>query len=299
MTIYETVTNRILSQLSAGQVPWRKTWKTGLPKSLSTGREYRGINILVLGSAEYTSRYWMTFREAQRQGGHVRKGERATPVIYWKWRTPEELAQRAAQTGKEDVAPCTPFVSAVFNFDQVEGVARPADDLPPRPEDRLTVADQLFDVMPDKPEIVHTLTAQPAYSPSLDRITLPHLSQFESADEFFSTLYHELVHATGAPRRLNRFAEAEGDRVEKYSFEELVAEFGAAFLCGFAGIENRSTEALQASYIEGWARVFKQDNRILLRAASAAQRAADYIRGKLVVEDAQPAAQPEPVRLSA
>ena len=203
------------------------------------------------------------------------------------------------QTGKQDVAPCTPFVSAVFNFDQVEGVARPADDLPPRPEDRLTVADQLFDVMPDKPEIVHTLTAQPAYSPSLDRITLPHLSQFESADEFFSTLYHELVHATGAPRRLNRFAEAEGDRVEKYSFEELVAEFGAAFLCGFAGIENRSTEALQASYIEGWSRVFKQDSRILLRAASAAQRAADYIRGKVTVEDVQPVAQPEPVSLSA
>ena len=163
----------------------------------------------------------------------------------------------------------------------------------------MTVADQLFDVMPDKPEIVHTLTAQPAYSPSLDRITLPHLSQFESADEFFSTLYHELVHATGAPRRLNRFAEAEGDRVEKYSFEELVAEFGAAFLCGFAGIENRSTEALQASYIEGWSRVFKQDSRILLRAASAAQRAADYIRGKVTVEDVQPVAQPEPVSLSA
>ena len=205
MTIYETVTNRILSQLAAGQVPWRKTWKTGLPKSLATGREYHGVNILVLGSAEYTSRYWLTFREAQRQGGHVRKGERATPVVYWKWRTPEELAQRAAQTGKEDPAPCTPFVSAVFNFDQVEGVTRPADDLPPRPETRLQVAELMLEVMPDKPKIVHTLTAQPAYSPSLDRITMPHLSQFESADEYFSTLYHELVHYADTrimPRRM-------------------------------------------------------------------------------------------------
>ena len=299
MTIYETVTNRILTQLAAGQVPWRKTWKTGLPKSLSTGREYRGVNILVLGSAEYTSRYWMTFREAERQGGHVRKGERASPVVYWKWRTPEELAQRAEQTGKEDVAPCTPFVNAVFNLEQVEGVTRPDDDLPPRPEDRLQVAEQMFDVMPDKPEIVHTLTAQPAYSPRLDRITLPHLSQFETADEYFSTLYHELTHSTGAPRRLNRFAEAEGDRVEKYSFEELVAEFGAAFLCGFAGIENHHTEALQASYIEGWARVFQQDSRVLVRAASAAQRAADYIRGKIPAEATKPAAQAEAVSLSA
>ena len=100
-------------------------------------------------------------------------------------------------------------------------------------------------------------------------------------------------HSTGAPRRLNRFAEAEGDRVEKYSFEELVAEFGAAFLCGFAGIENRHTEELQASYIEGWARVFQQDSRVLVRAASAAQRAADYIRGKIPAAEQRPAAEPE------
>ena len=293
MTIYENVTTRILNQLAAGQIPWRKTWTSGLPKSLTTGKEYRGVNILVLGSTEYRSRYWLTFREAQRQGGHVRKGQRATPVIYWKWRTPEELARRTLETGKEDVAPCVPFVSAVFNLEQVEGVVTPADDLQRRTNDRLQVAEQMFDVMPDKPEIVHTLTAQPAYSPRLDRVTLPHLSQFDSADEFYATLFHELVHATGAPRRLNRFAEAEGDRVEKYSFEELVAEFGAAFLCGFAGIENRNTEALQASYIEGWARVFQQDNRVLVRAASAAQRAADYIRGKIRVEGAGiPASEP-------
>ena len=123
--------------------------------------------------------------------------------------------------------------------------------------------------------------------------SLPHLSQFESADEYYAVLFHELAHnATGAPRRLNRFAEAEGDRVEKYSFEELVAEFGAAFLCGFAGIQNPDTEAMQASYIEGWARVFRQDSRILIRAASAAQRAADYIRGKVTVEQPTPAGQP-------
>src|SRR5206468_763840 len=86
-SIYEAVTGRILKQLEAGQVPWRKTWTSGLPKSLTTGREYRGVNILLLGSSSYSSRYWITYREAQRNGGHVRKGERATPVIYWKWRT--------------------------------------------------------------------------------------------------------------------------------------------------------------------------------------------------------------------
>jgi antirestriction protein ArdC len=191
-----------------------------------------------------------------------------------------------------------PFVSAVFNLEQVEGVAAPADDLPNH-HDRLQVADQMLEVLPDKPEIIHTLTSTPAYSPRFDRVTMPHLSQFESADEYYTTLFHELVHGSGAKHRLNRFGELEGDRFAQYSFEELVAEFGAAFLCGFAGIENRSMEALQASYIEGWARVFKQDSRILVRAASAAQRAADYIRGKLVMEAVPAAAEPEPVRLSA
>jgi antirestriction protein ArdC len=295
MTIYETITARILNQLAAGHVPWRKTWKTGLPKSLTTGREYRGVNILVLGSTENTSAYWLTYREALRHGGHVRKGERATPVIYWKWRTPEELAQRAEQTGNQQVAPCVPFVSAVFNLDQVEGVARPDDDLQHRPDDRLQIADQMLEVMPDKPEIVHAVTAQPVYSPRLDRVTLPYLSQFENADEYYAILFHELVHSSGHSRRLNRFAEAEGDRVEKYSFEELVAEFGAAFLCGFAGIQNPDTATLQAGYIEGWARVFRQDNRILVRAASAAQRAADYIRGKVPAEEPRPVVNPQRV----
>lgn len=290
MNIYEAVTNRILSELEAGQIPWRKTWKAGLPKSLSTGKEYRGVNLLVLGCTAFTSRYWVTFCEVQRQGGHVRKGERATAVVYWKWRTPEELKELSEKTGKAQVAPFVPFTSAVFNLDQVEGIGRPADEALDRTINRLEVASQMLEVMPDKPELLHTHTAEPAYIPQLDRVMLPHLSQFENADEYFATLFHELVHSTGNPKRLNRFVEAKGDQMEKYSFEELVAEFGAAFLCGFAGIENPNTDALQASYIEGWSRVFRQDSRILVRAASAAQKATDYIRGKIPAAEEQPAA---------
>lgn len=146
--------------------------------------------------------------------------------------------------------------------------------------------------MPDKPEIEHSVTYQPAYVPSLDRVLLPHLSQFETAAEYYGALFHELTHSTGHTKRLNRFTEAEGSRIEKYSFEELVAEFGAAFLCGFAGIENPDTEALQVGYIQGWMTALRNDSRLVVRAASAAQRAADYIRGKLVVAEASlPAVQ--------
>jgi len=280
MTIYESITNRILKQLENGVIPWRKTWSTGLPKSLTTGKEYRGVNLLVLGCAQYTSRYWITYREALRLGGYVRKGEHATPVIYWKWRTPAELERLQQKTGKDNLAPCVPFTSVVFNLEQVDGVERPNDDLPLDRSARIALADSMLEVMPDKPEIVHTVTSQPAYCPATDRITLPHLSQFESADAYYGTLYHELIHATGAPRRLNRFQDAQRDEPEKYSMEELVAEFGAAFLCGFAGLQNPAREAQEASYIEGWARVLKKDNRLIVHAASAAQRAADYIRGK-------------------
>jgi len=295
MNIYETVTTRILNQLDAGVVPWRKTWTTGLPKSLTTGKEYRGVNVLILGTAPFSSRYWITYREAQRLGGQVRRGERASPVVFWKWRTPEELARLREKSGREDPAPCVPFTAAVFNLDQVDGVNRPEDDVPNRRNDRFEVADQMLDVMPDQPEIVHSATQEPSYSPRFDRVTLPHLSQFESAAEYYATLFHELVHASGARKRLNRFDQVEGDRFERYSFEELVAEFGAAFLGAFAGIESPGTEALQASYIQGWAAALRKDQRLVIRAASAAQRAADYIRGKFPLPDPVPEPVPVPV----
>lgn len=279
-SIYETVTNRILSQLETGQIPWRKTWTTGLPKSLTTGKEYRGINILSLGLAAHSSRYWVTYRQAIHLGGHVRKGEKATPVVYWKRRTEMDLKKLRAKTGKESFAPFFPFVSAVFNLDQVEGIARPEDDVRQLPHRPMEIADMVFDVMPDKPQIEHSATHQPAYMPSLDVVQLPHLSQFDSGDAYYATLFHELVHSTGHAKRLNRFEQAQGDRIEQYSFEELIAEFGAAFLCGFAGIQNPETDALQVGYIQGWMKALRNDSRLAVRAASAAQAAADYIRGK-------------------
>lgn len=279
MDIYQTVTDRILAQLKSGTVPWRKTWNIGLPRSLTTGKEYRGINILILGTTMHTSKYWVTYREAIRHGGYVRKGERATPVIYWKWRTPEEMQKQRAKTGRDDVAPCVPFVSAVFNLDQVEGVSRPEDDVPGDLDNSLATAAAVYEPMMDKPAIYHSQFHNPAYSRLTDHVLMPNRNQFENEAEYHATLFHELVHSTGHAKRLNRFKEADGEFEKRYSFKELVAEFGAAFLCGFAGIQNPGTEALQAGYIESWSEVFERDNRILLRAASAAQKAVDYIRG--------------------
>lgn len=285
MTIYQTVTDRILNQMKAGVVPWRKPWTSGLPRSLGSGREYRGVNILMLATTPFESSYWLTFREAQRLGGHVRKGERSTPVVFWKWRTPEDLKKLAQDGNAAGVAPCVPFVFPVFNLDQVEGVEKPNPEAATASEQRHAIADQMLGVMPSRPDIVHSVSSQPAYFPKQDRIALPHLSQFRSGDHYYSVLFHELVHSTGHESRLNRFQNIEGDRVERYSFEELIAEFGSAFLCGFTGIRNPATEELHASYIDEWSKVFAKDPRILLRAASAAQKATDYVRGKLTTSE--------------
>ncbi len=151
MNIIQTITDRIIARLDAGVAPWRQTWQRGLPASLATGREYRGINILMLGTTDHTSRYWLTFREALRLGGHVRKGEKATPVVFWKWRTPEEL--REAKANGRPLPRCVPFTSHVFNLDQVEGIGRPEEDVVHHPNRRLELADLLLEVIPDKPEI--------------------------------------------------------------------------------------------------------------------------------------------------
>ncbi|MCC6232915.1 MAG: DUF1738 domain-containing protein [Verrucomicrobiales bacterium] len=279
MSIYDLVTSRILARMEQGVVPWHKPWTTGLPKSLASGREYRGINLLLLSASEYSSGYWLTYREAQRLGGHVRRGERATTVVYWKWRTPEEREKLRAERGIADPAPCVPFSSAVFNLDQVEGVPPPEDAPITVEANRLAPAEQLIGAIPQPPEIRHCITQDPAYLPGEDRIVLPHLSQFSSADEYYATLFHELMHATGHPQRLNRFSSSEVLSRRDYSFEELVAELGAAFLGAIVRLENQHVEELQTGYLAGWMKAFREDSQVLLRAASAAQRGVDYLRG--------------------
>ena len=294
MSIAEIVTARVLDQIGAGQVPWRKPWKAGLPRNLGTRREFRAVNLLLLGGADFTSRYWLTSRQAQQLGGQVRQGERAAPVVCWKRHTPDAPRGRDEQPAPGEPAPGVPCIWAVFNLDQVEGVPAPADDQPRR-ADRFQVAEQMLEVMPDQPEIVHLQTRQPGYSPRRDRLTLPHLSQFQSADEYYSLLFRGLVLCTGAGHRLNRFGGMAGECSPPYSFEALVAELGTAFLCGFTGMAPGCPRLLPPDDLENWAQVLRRDGQILLRAAAAAQRAADYIRGKLIPEPPRRAAPAAPL----
>ena len=283
MNVYELVTAKIIERLEAGVIPWRKTWTSGPAKSLTTGKEYRGINAVLLGLREYGSRYWVTFKQAQKLGGTVRKGEKATPVVFWHWRTPEERARLQADGKAAEPAPCYPFVAFVFNLDQTDGLARPADDVPVTANSPLTAAENIIAAMPQRPEIRHGAALNPCYLGALDVVVMPHMGQFESAEHYFSTVYHELIHSTGHKSRLNRFeTRAEESRDERYGFEELVAELGAAFLCATCGLDNAGRLDDASAYIAGWLKALRDDKRLLLQAAGAAQRAADFILGKVV-----------------
>ena len=233
MNVYELVTSRIIERLEAGVIPWHKCWTSGPAKSLTTGKEYRGINSVLLGMREYSSRYWVTFRQAQKLGGNVKKGEKATPVVFWHWRTPEEMAKLQA-TGKTAApAPCYPFLAFVFNLDQTEGIERPADDVPAAKNYPLEEAQKIVDAMPNRPEIRHGASFNPCYKACWMWWKCRTWASSRMPRIIFVTLHHEIVHSTGHKSRLNRFEKSDGEsREERYGFEELVAELGAAFLCG-------------------------------------------------------------------
>ncbi len=280
MNVYELVTSKIIERLEEGVIPWRKTWTSAPAKSLTTGKEYRGINSLLLGMREYTSRFWLTYKQATKMGGHVKKGEKATPVVYWHWRTPEEMAELEASGKTAAAAPCYPFLSFVFNLDQCEGILRPADDVPMKAQPRIDQAERVVAEMPKRPTIKYGAALNPAYNPAFDVVEMPNREQFEDVQAFFSVLFHELTHGTGHKSRLDRFVKHEGSREERYSYEELVAELGAAFLCGTCGLDSSGQLDNTSAYVSGWLKALRNDKKMLLQAAGAAQKAADFILGQ-------------------
>src|SRR5512135_1252938 len=280
MNVYELVTARIVERLEEGVIPWQKCWTSGPAKSLTTGKEYRGLNSLLLKMGEYSSRYWVTFKQAKKADGHIKKGEKATPVVYWHWRTPEEMAKLRAEGRAAEPAPCYPFIAWVFNLDQSENLERPADDVPAVKNSPLEEAQKIVDAMPQPPKIRHGASLNPGYAAMLDRVEMPDMGQFEDAEHYYSTLFHELVHSTGARSRLDRFEKTEGDREGRYGYEELVAELGAAFLSVTCGLDNSSRLDDASAYLAGWLKALRNDKKLLLHASGAAQRAADFILGK-------------------
>ena len=282
--VYDVVNSRIMELLESGTVPWRKTWNAGsnMPKNMVSKKDYRGVNVFLLACMPYSSPYWMTFKQCVDKGGHVIKGSKSTPVIFWKWLdhndagTDADADATATETANGKI-PMLRFYN-VFNLEQTVGIEQP----PAMTETINTFtpierAEQIIAGMPNMPLIQH-MGNRACYNPLSDTVTLPHQTAFQLPEEYYCTAFHELSHSTMAENRLNRKATTQvhkfGD--EAYSKEELVAECGASFLCGHAGIENTTIEN-SASYIQGWLMALKNDKTLLVHAAAQAQRSTDYI----------------------
>ena len=289
MNVYEAITARILEQLESGTAPWRKPWKisgkAGLPKNAVTRRQYRGINLWILLGSGFTSQKWLTFKQALELGGHVRKGEKGLPIVYWKFGT------REVRDGDESIEKCSVLCRyyTVFNVEQCEGLeaepAEPRTDEPTVPP--IEVCDKVVADWMGKPTIKHR-GDHACYNKVLDSIQMPERDRFASSEDYYSTLFHELTHSTGHPSRLNRASLTEFERFGDacYSREELVAEMGAAFLAGYCGIENRTINN-SGAYLANWLDALKNDSRLVLVAASQAQKAADLILGANTNDAAQ------------
>lgn len=275
MKVADVITNRIIEKLEAGTVPWQKSWSGGSewPKNLISKKEYRGVNALMLSMSGYDSPYWVTFKQCADLGGSIKKGEHGYPVLFYTW-----LNDKSDSENERKI----PFMRfyKVWNLVQCEGIN--SDKVPAVVErnenERLDVCEGVVASMKLCPEIKH-MEQRAYYSPKLDYVNMPKMESFNSSEDYYSVLFHELVHSTGHDSRLKRKDFNEGVfGSESYSKEELVAELGAAFLCGYCGIDRTIDNS--ASYIQSWIKRLKNDKTLIISASGQAQKAFDYIVGK-------------------
>ncbi|MGL4240250.1 MAG: ArdC family protein [Beijerinckiaceae bacterium] len=298
--IYTRITQEIVATIEAGlearegtmPARWRCPWHhdggvIARPMNLASGKRCRGINVLALWVAAIKSGYgsglWGTYRQFAEAGAQVRKGERATTVVFWKQfrrgETDDEAGAAGGRDGgdREDGEGRPRFMAkgyAVFNAAQVDGL-----DLPPQPvlpeTERIEGAERFFANLPIPIRIEGD---QACYVPSLDVVRMPPFARFRSAPEYYATLAHECGHATGAKHRLNRdLSGCFGS--ERYAVDEQVAELTASFVMADLGLAY-GPRPESVAYLASWLKVLKNDTRAIFTAASKAQAAVDWMHAQ-------------------
>ncbi|WP_417850299.1 ArdC family protein [Thalassoglobus sp.] len=281
--IYQEVTDKIIERLDQGTVPWQNPIKRGSgdgwPKNIQSGKNYRGINVFLLGmtawEAGFSSDYWITFKQAKERGGQVKKGEKSSLIIFWKQLDKEDL-----ETGEEIKIPVLKHYN-VFNVEQCDGIDIPdaPDEKPAEPFEPLGKAEAIVSGYNERPTIREE-GSRACYRPSTDEVFMPLATRFSDRESYYSTLMHELSHSTGHSKRLNRGLDTNLAPFGSpdYSKEELVAEMSAAFLCATCGISPPTIDQ-SASYLDHWRKQLKGDKKLIIQAAGAAQKSADWILG--------------------
>jgi len=267
VSVYDIITDRIIEKMEQGDIPWVKPWNSRPAVNWVTQKEYRGINQLLLDPGEY-----LTFNQVKKVRGRVNKGAKSQIVTFYK-----SLEIEDKDTGEEKTIPMLRYYR-VFNIKDCTGIKSKQEEVNFE-HNPIEEAEGIIKGYRDRPSITFA-PGRAFYRPADDIISIPDKSDFEKVEEYYSTLFHESVHSTGHKSRLNRTGitgiAAFGSEI--YSKEELVAEIGAAMLCGIAGIENVTLEN-SAAYLQSWIRELRNDKRLIVQASSQAQKAADYIQG--------------------
>ena len=270
MDLYQTITNRMIKEMEHGLIPWNKPWMaSGSAVSHTTGKPYSLLNQMLLGKTGE----WLTFKQCQEEGGHVRKGEKASMVVFWKW-----LDQEDEETHEVKQVPFLRYYN-VFHIDQCEGITAKHTTENAHPAEADAAAEAIITeyVKREGVTLEHCEGDAAFYQPAADRIVLPMMKQFTETAEYYGTAFHEMVHSTGHMKRLARLDTTANFGSEEYSKEELVAEIGAAALVNHAGLETSKSFHNSAAYIQNWLQVLKDDKRFIVSAASKADKAVNYI----------------------
>lgn len=281
--VYQMVTDRIIELLETSTVPWQKPWtESGLPMNVISKRPYRGINLWLLLSLNYERNLFLTWDQLKKIGGSVLQGQHGHIVVFWKQvkKVPEELDDK----GKPKQIPMLRYYK-VFNVEQCRDIPQNLiPELGSLALDSMLECEAISNSMPDCPVIKHKEN-KAFYHVGEDYINMPKKKSFKTIEAYYSTFFHELVHSTGAEKRLGRktITEMAEFGSEPYSLEELIAEIGAAYLNSFTGILDKEIES-SAAYIGGWLEKLRSDKRFIISASGQAQRAVDLILGRQEVE---------------
>ncbi|QLB12797.1 antirestriction protein ArdC [Bisgaardia hudsonensis] len=306
--LYQEITDRIIKCLEDGTVPWLKPWTTPdaascfatvLPRNAVSGRLYSGVNILLLWIAaaehEYKQCKWITAQAANKLGGHVRKGEKATIIVNYNPIDREKCDDDGNPILDEDGNPEMEHFAVLrrhplFNIEQCDGLPNSMyDTVSAENADAETVQYTLFaeirQMIKGMDLEVKIMPSNRAfYRPGEDKVVMPEMKQFNSEARFYGTLLHEMTHATGHLKRLNREGITSGKAKfgnQVYAFEELVAEMGGAFVCAHLGFNEVPQNA---AYIESWIKVLKEDKRAIFKASGFARNACEYMMDALNVQ---------------
>lgn len=285
--IFEDVSGRILRQLDEGVIPWHAPWigyGELAPRSHMTGEVYSFLNQILLGRpGEY-----VTFGATVAEGGRVKKGAKAKAVYFWSIPKNDEEDEEDKEDGKR-LKKLPPIMRKfnVFHLDDTEGLEpKTAVEKELRNNEGVDVDERAEDVWRKYCERenlnceVDKLSATAVYSPMLDRILIPSRKQFKSEAEYYSTLFHELVHSTGHENRLKRNTFGYGTDEKARAREELVAEIGASVLCKYVGVDSDGQFQNNVAYIERWKSFLEEEKGAFIYAACRAQKAVEFIIGK-------------------